>query len=137
VKKFITKVNKFSKDLLGLVGRPVAAAVGAGGAMYGVGYALDNEIMAHPAAVIGTGLVTAGAIEGVLHGFGRDPEVRAEFLAADIKKLVAQLKGVGDAAEKKKIIDAATKDLPESAKSQVVPIIEMALKADEVKVATA
>lgn len=85
--RFIAQVNRWTHNLLGAVGRPIATATAASGATFGIGKLTGVAFISHPATVVTTGFVTAGVTEGVLIGFGRDAEVQSAEVARRTKKV--------------------------------------------------
>jgi len=116
--QFITKVNNFSRNTIALLGRPALVGTGAAGASYGLARLTGYGFLKHPATLVVTGVVVAAGTETILAVAGRDANVNAEALGANIDSFIKKLAGIPK-AERRDVIDAFLKGLPEDMRAGV------------------
>ena len=97
--KIIAQINKASRNLLGVLGRPSVIGIGSG--------LLANRLLPNmasettlptgetsvsgawrkPAAAVTAGVLAAGSVEVGFHVFGQDAELDVELAAAELQRL--------------------------------------------------
>ena len=119
MKKFLTKTNHVTRKGLGVVGRPVAAGAAGGAACYGAGYALENETLQHPGAVLAAAVLAAGGTEVILRVFGNEADVNSAEVGKQAKAMIDNFADIDDTKERNKAINAFCDELPKDIRAGV------------------